>query len=164
MSSDEVLKRGALGGLAGGVVMAMWSMIVMWLIGVGFWTPLNLMAHTFWPSAPLDATFRPAALAIGVVVHLIMSVALGLVLAILTRAAGRITASWAGLAAVGMAYGLVVWLVNQYLIWPLIDPVAAQAFTPWVFAVGHLMYGLVSGLALVGAAVPGRRAGPRVRA
>lgn len=164
MSSDEVLKRGALGGLAGGVVMAMWSMIVMWLIGVGFWTPLNLMAHTFWPSAPLDATFRPAALAIGLVVHLMMSVALGLVLAILVRAAGRIAASWAGLAAVGMAYGLVVWLVNQFVIWPMIDPLAAQAFTPWVFAVGHLMYGLVAGLALIGTSVSAGREAPSVRA
>ncbi len=56
--SSEVLKRGALGGLAGGVVMAMWSMIVMWLIGVGFWAPLNLLAHTFYPSAPLGGAFR----------------------------------------------------------------------------------------------------------
>jgi hypothetical protein len=30
--------------MAGGVVMAMWSMIVLWLTGSGFWTPLNLSA------------------------------------------------------------------------------------------------------------------------
>ncbi len=42
---------GAVGGLLGGMVMAMWSMIVMWLTGEGLWTPLNLIAHTFWDGA-----------------------------------------------------------------------------------------------------------------
>lgn len=163
MSSDA-LKRGALGGLLGGVVMAMWSMIVMWLIGVGFWTPLNLLAHTFWREVPLDGAFSWPGLLIGMVVHMMMSVVLGLVLAALVGATGRVGGSPIGLAAVGMAYGLVVWLVNQYGIWPLIDRAAAEAFTPWVFAVGHLMFGLVAGLALAGAVVPGRRTAPGVRA
>jgi hypothetical protein len=44
-----------------------------------------------------------------------------------------------------------VWLVMQYLLWDAIDPAAAERFTPWVFAIGHLMYGLVTGLAIAGA-------------
>ena len=40
-----------------------------------------------------------------------------------------------------MAFGLIVWLVMQYLVWDAIDPAAAERFTPWVFAIGHLMYG-----------------------
>jgi hypothetical protein len=53
----QTLHSGALGGMLGGAMMAMWSMIVLWLTGVGFWTPLNLIAHTLWRGAPLDATF-----------------------------------------------------------------------------------------------------------
>ncbi len=107
MRSDELLKRGALGGLAGGVVMAMWSMIVMWLIGVGFWAPLNLIAHTFYPSAPLGGAFSWPALLVGMVVHVMMSVVLGLVLAALVGIAGGIAAS--GLAAVWWGWGTACW-------------------------------------------------------
>jgi hypothetical protein len=53
----QTLHSGALGGMLGGAMMAMWSMIVLWLTGVVFWTPLNLIAHTLWRGAPLDATF-----------------------------------------------------------------------------------------------------------
>jgi hypothetical protein len=33
----QALRLGALGGMLGGAMMAMWSMIVLWLTGVGFW-------------------------------------------------------------------------------------------------------------------------------
>jgi hypothetical protein len=39
---------GALAGLLGGVVMAMWSMVAFAATGAGFWTPVNLIAHTIW--------------------------------------------------------------------------------------------------------------------
>lgn len=137
---------GAVGGLVAGMVMAMWSMIVMWLTGEGFWVPLNLIAHTFWEGAPTDATFSAAAMILGAVVHMMMSIILGLALALL--------AHWTKpgpgvLLAGGMVFGIVVWLVNQYAVWPAIDMIAAEQFTPWVFAVGHLMYGLVAAGALL---------------
>jgi hypothetical protein len=44
----QALRSGALGGMLGGAMMAMWSMIVLWLPGVGFWAPLNLIARTVW--------------------------------------------------------------------------------------------------------------------
>ena len=33
--NTETLRRGALAGMAGGVVMAMWSMVALWWTGVG---------------------------------------------------------------------------------------------------------------------------------
>lgn len=138
--------RGTVGGLAGGVAMAMWSMIVMWLSGTGFWTPLNLIAHTIWRSVPLDGTFSWSGLLVGMIAHLAMSVVLGIVLAVGLTAVGGWATTAVGGALVGMAFAVVVWLVMQYLVWDAIDPAAAERFTPWVFAVGHLMYGLVAGL------------------
>jgi hypothetical protein len=79
--NKQALTRGALAGMAGGVVMAMWSMIVLWLTGSGFWTSLNLIAHTLWRSAPLDGSFSVGALVIGLVVHMMMSMVLGMMLA-----------------------------------------------------------------------------------
>lgn len=138
-------RSGALAGLVGGVVMAMWSMVVLAATRAGFWTPVNLIAHTIWRGAPTDGSFRVGALLLGLMVHMVMSVAFGVVLATLaTRLAGTLPA----LLAAGMTFGLVLWLVNQYVIWPAIDETAAQAFTPWVFAIGHLMFGLVAAVLL----------------
>jgi hypothetical protein len=43
----RVVRAGIAGGIAGGMVMAAFSMIAMWLAGSGFWTPLNLIAQAF---------------------------------------------------------------------------------------------------------------------
>ncbi len=146
--SKAVLTRGATGGLLGGIVMAMWAMIVLWLTGVGFWTPLNLIAHVIWRGAPLDATFSWGGLVLGLIIHMMMSVALGLVLAALLNASARTLRSPLVSAVIGMTYGIVVWLVAQYAIWPAVDEAAAEAFTPWVFAIGHLMFGVVAALVI----------------
>jgi hypothetical protein len=36
----------------------------------------------------------------------------------------------------------------EYVIWPLIDSAAADAFTTWIFAVAHLVFGMTTPLAL----------------
>ncbi len=73
----EVIWAGLAGGIAGGMVMAAFSMIALWVVGSGFWTPLNLIAHTFWRTAPLDGTFSAGALVIGVAVHMTMAILVG---------------------------------------------------------------------------------------
>lgn len=144
--NKAVLQRGALGGVLGGIVMAMWSMIVLWLIGVGFWTALNLIAHTFWRDVPLDETFSWGGLIIGIVVHMVMSVAMGVGLALVLRAIPRVVSSPIIATVAGMVGGLVIWLIMQYGIWPVIDSAAANEFTPWVFAIGHVMFGAIVAL------------------
>lgn len=144
--NKETLKRGALAGLGGGVVMAMWSMIALWLTGGGFWSPLNLIAHTLWRGAPLGTQFSGGALVLGLVIHMMMSMVLGMVFAVGVRTISRLGASTATLTITGMMFGLVVWAVMQYGIWPAIDPAAAAKFTPWVFALGHLMFGAATAL------------------
>ena len=140
--------RGATGGIVAGIAMAMWSMILMWLSGSGFWTPLNLIAHTFWRDAPLDGSFSLGAMVISLVVHMMMSGGLGAVLALLLGTIGRWAITTAGATAIGAVFGVVVWLVMQFVVWRLVDPAAAERFTPWVFAIGHVIYGVVTGLAV----------------
>jgi hypothetical protein len=137
----ETLKRGALAGMGGGVIMAMWSMIVLWLAGTGFWSPLNLIANTLWRGAPLGAEFSGSALVLGLVLHMMMSMVLGMAFAVGVRTVRQLAASTTTLTITGMVFGLGVWAVMQYGIWPAIDAAAAPKFTPWVFALGHLMFG-----------------------
>lgn len=145
--NTQILTRGALAGAVGGMAMAMWSMIVLWVMHAGFWEPLNLIAHTLWRAAPLGSEFSLGAAALGLIVHMMMSMVLGVVFAL---GAQRIGAHAVTLAGIGMVFGLVVWLLLQYVVWRIVDADAAGAFTPWVFAVGHAMFGATTGL-VVGA-------------
>ena len=138
----KVVRQGMAAGMVGGIVMGMWSMLVLATIGAGFWQPLDLIAHTVWRDAPLDGSFNAGALVLGMTMHMMTSAMLGVVIAV---AAQRLRG--AVMLAAGMGVGLSVWLVNQYVVWPAIDSAAADRFTPWVFAVGHLMYGMATALA-----------------
>lgn len=97
--NTRILRAGIAGGMAGGMVMAVFSMIMLWLAGSGFWTPLNLIAHTFWRSAPLDGRFSVPALGIGIAVHMTMAILFGTMIA---AAAVRMPASRSLVIAAGM--------------------------------------------------------------
>jgi hypothetical protein len=51
------------------------------LTGGGFWTPVNLIAHTFWRHAPLDGRFSAPALIIGLALHMTVAMLFGTVIA-----------------------------------------------------------------------------------
>lgn len=140
----KTIKRGALAGMAGGVVMAMWAMIALWADGSGFWAPLNLLAHTLWRGAPLDGTFNGGAVVLGIVIHMTTSTMLGVVLAVILAQVGALRQNLAGQLVTGMGFGLIVWVVAQFGIWRLIDEQAAPKFTPWAFAIGHAIFGLAT--------------------
>jgi hypothetical protein len=65
----------------------------------------------------------------------------------------------------GMLFTALLWAVMQYGIWRAVDATAARDFTPWVFAVAHLMFGmfaaLFAGIAIADADPPPRHALPR---
>ncbi|MBS4728288.1 hypothetical protein MSM1_08005 [Mycobacterium sp. SM1] len=99
---------GALAGMIGGMVMAMWSMGVLWITHLGFWEALNLIGHTFWRGAPLGPEFSFGAAMLGFIVHMMMSMVLGVVFVLGVH---RFQANVASLAGLGMAFGLVcAWL------------------------------------------------------
>ncbi|HEX3749088.1 MAG TPA: OsmC family protein [Streptosporangiaceae bacterium] len=135
------LKVGAIGGVIGGVMMAVWLMFILWLIGTGFWTLLNLIANTVWRSVPLGSKFSLTAVIIGLVVHVLVSFIFGFLIVI---AAWRLPGPRSLIIASGALFGPVIWLVMQFGIWHAVDPTAAQVITPWVFAVAHLIFGLLA--------------------
>jgi hypothetical protein len=137
----RALRVGVPAGIAGGAVMAVWSMVAMLITGSGFWTPLNLIAHTFYRSAPLNATFSAPAMVIGLAVHISVAIIFGTAItALVQRLPGQRSLVIAG----GILFVAVVWPVMQYGVWYRIDESAAEGFTDWVFAVAHLLFGLVA--------------------
>jgi hypothetical protein len=146
----RALRVGIPAGIAAGAVMAVWSMIAMWLTGSGFWTPLNLVAHTFYRAAPLGPAFSAPALVIGLAVHMTVASIFGTAItALVQRLPGKRSLVIAG----GIMFIAVVWPVMQYGVWYSIDETAAEGFTDWIFAFAHLLFGLVAAsIAAVGVA------------
>jgi len=144
----RALRVGVPGGIAAGAVMALWSMGAMWVIGSGFWTPLNLIAHTFYRSAPLDGMFSAPAVAIGLAVHMTVASAFGVTIAVLAQWLPRTRSL---VIAGGVLFVAVVWPVMQWGVWYKLDETAAEGFSEWIFALAHLLFGLVAaGLAMIG--------------
>jgi hypothetical protein len=122
-----------------------------------FWTPLNLIAHTFWRAATLDGRFSAPALVIGAAMHMTMAMLFGTLIA---AAAFRLPAARSLVIAGGMLFAALLWTVMQYGIWRAIDAAAARDFTPWVFAVAHLLFGMVAAM-FAAIVVPDADAPPR---
>ena len=144
----RALRVGVPGGMIAGVVMALWSMCAMWVIGSGFWTPVNLIAHTFYRSAPLDGAFSAPALVIGLAVHMTVAGAFGFTIALLAQ---LLPGTRSLVIAGGILFVAVVWPVMQWGVWYKLDESAAEGISEWVFAVAHLVFGmLAAGLASIG--------------
>jgi hypothetical protein len=137
----RALRVGVPGGMAAGAVMAAWSMAAMWVMGTGFWTPLNLIAHMFYRAAPLNATFSALAVVIGLAVHMTVASFFGTAIAVLAQglhgARSRVIVG-------GILLVAVVWPVMQWGLWYNLDENAAEGFTDWIFAGAHLVFGVAA--------------------
>jgi hypothetical protein len=131
-------------GVVAGLTMILAAMILYGMLGLGFWFPLKLIAM---PILGIRSVFGGAgAVIIGLVLHVAVSMAVAVVFAVLlVSVLGRV-GPWAG-ATIGAAYGLLVWLLAQYVVLPATYPLIAIGFVPWVFGFAHAVYGVVLGLA-----------------
>jgi hypothetical protein len=121
--------------------MTAWKMAEAAIAGAGTWRPPNLIATiALGPSANVG-TFDLAAFAVGMTLHLLTSIAMGLVYAaIACRLLPRLSAA-AELAAV-IAYALLSWAVYQWWIMPWLAPTMDQSTSPLSLAVAHLVLAL----------------------
>ncbi|WP_053960881.1 hypothetical protein [Sulfobacillus thermosulfidooxidans] len=136
----ELWRRGILGGIVGAVVMAMWAMMVSAFSGMGFWAPVQLIAAVWLGASAMHLSF--GVIILGLMTHMMMGMVLGVVLAVLFRILG--IPGGMGRLVWGMVYGLVIWVINQFAVLPLIDPLMASHMPPWAFAIAHMMFGIVA--------------------
>jgi hypothetical protein len=127
--------------MVAGVVMALWSMAAMWVAGTGFWTPMNLIANTFYRAAPLNGTFSAAGLAVGLAVHMTVASFFGTLIALFAQ---RMPGARSLVISGGILLIAVVWPVMQWGIWYKLDEAAAEGYTDWIMAVAHLMFGVTA--------------------
>ena len=151
-----------IGGLIGGMVFAMWEMVVEGIRsasgGGSFWGSLSthsgFWAAPQWIGATLvrslqtsrNPNFDLGPLILGIMGHTMNSIILGL---IFVAFAYYLTRSVGGLLVLGMMYGVAVFAVMWWVVVPTVDP-AMQEVNGALFFIGHLMYGGILGL-VVGA-------------
>jgi hypothetical protein len=134
-------REGIVAGVVAGLVMTVWKMAEAAIAGAGAWRPPNLIATiVLGPSANVG-TFDTAAFVVGMTLHLLTSIAMGLVYAaIACRLLPRLSAA-AELAAV-IAYALLSWAVYQWLVMPWLAPTMNDNTSAVSLAVAHVVFAL----------------------
>ena len=134
--------RGAIGGAVAGAVFGALNMWFAQSTGMPADMPLQMIATIVQGEDALAAgTTSPV---LGLVVHMILSMAFGIGLALLVRR----TRSDAVRAAIGLGFGLVLYLVNFLVISPIAFAVFQDANQPLELAT-HLIFGSVAVLFLL---------------
>jgi hypothetical protein len=132
------LKQGALGGIAAGIVFAMFEMIVSaFMMGpAAFFMPLRMIGAILVGPAALEPGYSlwMAGVA-GLVVHVVLAVIYGGVFALVF---GGLRSASADIG-IGALYGFALWLLNFYVIAPAAFPWFTQA-DPLVQFVAHTFF------------------------
>lgn len=146
------LLPGAVGGLIGGMALAMFSMVVA-TSRDGFWAPVRGITSVVFGDKHYGGGFEFWPVVVGAAGHMMNSVVLGAVFAVL---AGMLLtrASTAVFAAAGAVFGLMVWaiMVGGVAQAAQSSDLFANSVPQWAWIAGHMMFGAITGLAVSRAA------------
>lgn len=147
------------GVIAGAVFMMLEMGMVRLFMGESPWAPPHMIAAMALGKdvLPPPGTYAPFDLRIlvtAMMVHFPLSVVYGLIAGWLVH-----RFDWAGGLLIGAAFGIAIYLINFYLIAPVMFPWFEMAQN-WISAFAHAMFGLVAGGAYIALRKP-KHAKPR---
>lgn len=136
---------GIVGGLLGGLVMAIPAAAYGLVSGYELWLPFNLAAGVFMtnlqsitPRQPV--VFDPFAFGVGLSIHLTLAMLLGLLFTMLLPTLPGRPVLWS------LVIGPLLWSAVMLVVLPSFNPVMAQWLDWPSFVVANLAYALVLGL------------------
>jgi hypothetical protein len=139
------VSAGVKGGLIGGLVMPVPALIYGWLSGHGIWWPINLLSGMIVPGVGTMSTeeleqFHPMLLVWGIVIHVVISLVLGLSYGVLMPTLPKIRKP----IAWGALLMPLLWTAVSYVALGQMNPeVRAGIEWPW-FVVSQLVFGIVA--------------------
>jgi hypothetical protein len=141
------LGKAAVAGVVAGMAMAMVAMVIAAIAGDGFWAPPRALTGTLFGAEYAGSGFALGSVVVGMIVHMMLSAAFGVVYALLVGLATRALGVGPQVAA-GMAWGLVLWAVNTFLIAPRLSggELMTEAMPAWTWLAVHLLFGAMLGL------------------
>lgn len=143
----EFVIRCILSGLVGGIALGICTIIASGLQGLPLWSPVALYRTNFLGFArhPLIATSLWQAVVTGLTWDAMLGMAFGALFALLMNTIlGPKVPTQRGLAAIGAAYGLVIWIVVSIAHLPLNLPPPDRVMI-WGIAVGYVIAGAITG-------------------
>lgn len=137
-------RDGVVGGLLGGLVMALVATLTGLVLGIGIWMPLNLVGATVVRSlqtAPPDvlAQFMPVPLIAGLVLHLLLSIGLGLAFVALLPTLPGNKIVWS------LVIGAILWAIALFAVLPIVNPLMSEQVNALSFLIAHVLYSLTLG-------------------
>lgn len=127
-------------GIIGGAVFMMAEMLMVWIfMGQSPWGPPRMIAAMLLGKEvlPPPATFAMVPMMVAMIIHFMLSIVYGLILGPSVRRMGMGAA-----LLTGAVFGFVaVYLVNFYLIAPMLFPWFVEARN-WVSLVAHVLFGM----------------------
>lgn len=153
------LVQGAIGGVIAGLIFALFEMVMATVLmgAEAFFMPLRMIGAIALGAGALEPSYSLATAAIaGLVVHMILSPIFGVVFALLASLAPAARRMPGALIAAAGVYGLLLWIVNFFVIAPLAGWVWFPNGTNAVVQIiAHAaFFGAVLGLYLTRAAAP----------
>ena len=142
-SLTKALEGGAMAGLIGGVLAALWAMECAAFAGYGLLFPFNLIGATFNGA---EALVGGAGVIIwGITLHLTISIALGILYAFMVSSQVQNLTSLIG----GVVYGMGILALMTYVVLPWANPFLVERvwMMPGSWFLIHAIFGL--GVALV---------------
>jgi len=157
LATSTLVRTGALAGLAGGMMMAMWQMVVGAIaqnptadpaIHQSFWTAVTAIPSVPFGESWFHGSFDFGAVVLGLMGHMMNSMVLGVVGVGLATAILGSRPSVAKAMAFGMMFGLVLEVVIVNLIVNNIQTIdTLYTSTPeWSWWAAHAMFGATVGL------------------
>ena len=139
-ATSSLIRRGAIAGIAGGLVIAAVGMVLDAALGVGFWALPNAIGGIVL--GPGASTGPGLATLAGVVLHMVLSIGFGVATLFAIRTLTREH------LATAVALGLGLWLVNYYVLGQLSAGAHAVAtLNPiWMAGMLHALFGAVTGV------------------
>ena len=150
--SIQFLLRGALVGVIGGVLMALFTMLATaTYLQMGFFTPLYAIAAPLIGRQPLLTSltngvfyFAAGPALLGLLVHLLWAAFWGMIFGLIARGL-HLTEGVAIIS--GLIYGLLVMLVMSFIVAPIVGAPNFFQLLGWpTWTTGHLLFGIVVGL------------------
>ncbi|MBI3763848.1 MAG: hypothetical protein HY260_18545 [Chloroflexi bacterium] len=135
---------GIIGGLLGGAAIALVGIGYGLISGKGIWLPVNLVAATAlraMQSQSLESLmqFNVAALVVGLVIHITMSIGLGEVFSFILPALPGRPLYW------GPVIGPMLLIGATIAALPIVNPVMVRNVDLTSFALANVLYGLLLG-------------------
>jgi hypothetical protein len=144
------ISAGIKGGIVGGVVMPLPALLWGLFGGHGLWYPVNLLAGMVLPGVgkmdvPELEQFRASLLLVALVIHVVMSVVLGLIYGVLlpTLPAVPRPLAWGGLLMP------LLWTGTSYALMRVVNPLLSQHVSwPW-FILSQFLFGAAAALVVM---------------